>query len=392
MNKKVYSLSIRYLQYIFLASLIGCVDPIEPEFEFKEGTVYVDAFVSTSLGASSVVISEWVLESDELANEFISGANVLFRNADTNLEVMLTEQEGAYLPPEDFAASVGDLWELLITLPSGKQYRSLPEEVTRPVDFSNIRATYNPQLTFRESSNTFIPGHSISIDVNDPTDEENFYYWRFRSYEKIRICETCFNSVLRNGKCEENESYQNPPSTGYEFDYLCETADCWQIRYTENIKIFSDEFTNGTILNALPVADVILYTKTNILVEVQQFSLSAPAYEYYRILKDIVENNGSFNAPPPAALIGNLFNPDDDQEFVLGRFTVASTTMRSIFIERSNIPENPIDPESLAQLECCGLGCIPLPLVPGVGCIAVNFTTCEETRFRTSNMPEGWVE
>ena len=60
----------------------------------------------------------------------------------------------------------------------------------------------------------------------------------------------------------------------------------------ENIKIFSDEFANGLQITGLPVADVLLYTKENIVIELQQFSLTPKAYDYYRILKDIVDNNG----------------------------------------------------------------------------------------------------
>lgn len=176
---------------------------------------------------------------------------------------------------------------------------------------------------------------------------------------------------------------ENPPGSNRKpyYTYNCD-SDCWQIRFNENIKIFTDEFTDGIKINQLPVADVLLYSKKEILVEVQQFSLSASAYEYYKILKDLVDNNGSFNAPPPAALIGNMFNLNDSEEFVLGRFTAASTSTTSIFIDRSTIIEREVGEIIIPQLE--GAPISPLELVSTAPCI--------ESRSRTTIRPEGWID
>ena len=49
------------------------------------------------------------------------------------------------------------------------------------------------------------------------------------------------------------------------------------------------------------------------------------------------ENTSSLNAPLPTALIGNLFNPNNIEEFVLGRFTVASESNSSTFQNRKDL-------------------------------------------------------
>jgi uncharacterized protein DUF4249 len=386
-GKKLYPL--------FIVFFMGCIVPEEPKFEYREGLVYVDALASTSVGTSFVKISESVLRLGALVNDFISGANVSFRNIDSGLIVGLSEQNGVYVPPDDFVVSIGETWELIIDLPNGKQYRARSEKVLKPVVFSNLRATYNPELSFRADLKRFVPGHFVSIDVNDPADEKNYYFWKFQSYEKLSICVTCENQIFRNGECIDVE---NDPNQGMainlgEIDYYCD-GDCWRIRYNENIKIFSDRFTEGGIINNIPVGDVLLYSRENILVEIQQISLTEAEYDYYKVLKDIVDNSSGLNAPPPAALIGNVFNPDDPEEAVLGRFTAASSTTMSLFINRGSVTELPIEPLKVFNSECfifCGIMVCQLVDAEAI-CPYEILTPCSETRYRTSIKPEEWID
>ncbi len=376
------------LLWIFLILSTSCIEPTEPVFKLRDGLLYVDAFVGTAEGVSYATIYKSVEVANTLEFEFINDASVSFHNLDTGEMVSLSESNNNYLPPWDFMASVGDSWELHISLADGTLYRSRAEAIKNPVAIKDMRATYDPELLFRESSGTFLPGHFISVDIEDPGDVNNFYFWKFRSFENLNICGTCTNQIYRDGGCTENEINIG---YGYTVDYLCET-DCWQIRYNENIKLFSDEFNNGNSVNNLPVADVLLYSKEDIVVEVQQFSLSAKAYDYYSILKDIVDNNSSLNAPPPATLIGNMFNPSNSEEQVLGRFTASAVTKRSLFIDRTNIPSGPIEPKDVADLENCFIICGgPCPTGPGPPCPLVTRVVCNESRYRTAIEPEGWI-
>ncbi len=369
----------KVLLVLFSFNLVSCIDPVEPEFEFQENLVFIEGFVATSTGASFVNLNESVLSGSGYLNIFIDGAEVNFINTNTNEIIRLIEEEETYVPPANFIASVGDSWQLEVTLSDGRQYQSLPEIISQPVAISSLSATYNPNLLFKESSNEFVPGHSVSVTFDDPIDKENYYYWRFRSFEKLITCWLCNDGIFRNGACEDHDP---PFGEGHYHTYACET-DCWKIRYNENIKLFTDRFSNGNTINELPIADVLLYSKRDILVEVQQYSLSLSGYNYYKKLKDVVENNSGFNAPPPAALIGNMFNPNDSEEFVLGRFTAASTVTSSIFIDqRTSISER--------QLEARPPVLMPEDFPEFLGQEIVSRAPCIEGRFRTSVHPNGW--
>ena len=374
---------VRSFLFLFFVLILGCIDPATPEYDLIDDLLYVEGFASTEAGNSYVVISQSIIFSSGTGGDvLVDDANVFFVNTVTGEQIILNFENEQYLPPADFAVSVGETWMLEVILSNGKKYISLPETVLEPVPVKSIEASYNPELVFNELNNSYDPGHVISVSLDDPQNVQNHYYWNFRSYEKITKCEYCVDGIFRNGACET--LYR----MGKYFDYLCD-SDCWQIRRAEKIKVYSDGLSDGLSVANIPVADIYLHTKKNILVELQQFSISASAYDYYKVIRDITENNSNLNAPPPAALIGNMYNPEDREEYILGRFTVAALATERIFINRQDIQEAPIIEPHPTVLEDCQI-CLD------VGCdtgeCPVNYVPCEERRDRTAIMPQGWIE
>jgi len=358
-------------------SLITCIDPIRPEYNFFDGLIIIEGQASSTRGTSFITINQTTSEFGIYRNIFQEGATVLLKNVDTGETVVLQELPNTYVPPDDFVVSVGESWELDITLMDGRKYRSLPEKVIEPVPISDISVTYEKELKFRDDSGKFVPGHSIAVSFDDPAVDKNYYFWRFRSFEKLFICEVCTGTIFRDDNCENiRPGFAIAPY----YTYICET-DCWKIRYNESVEIFDDEFTNGNRIENLPVADVLLYTTEDILVSVEQLSLSFDAYQYYRRLKDVVDNNGNFDAPPPAALVGNISNLNNDDEVVLGRFTATSTSSVDVFIDRTDILEDDIDFTPSVSFETTP------PFNP-----SISIAPCVEGRFRTAVRPEGWIE
>ncbi len=364
---------------IFLPiTFLTCTDPVAPEYEFIGGIVHIDGFIGTTEGASYVSITESDV-SYSYRNVFVSDANVFFVNAISGERIALYEDGSKYIP-EDYAfkGGVGEKWYLEVNLPDGKKYLSEIETVIPSVPIKDISAKYDKQLEFSEDHDDYVPGHEVSITFDDPADQTNYYYWRYKTYDKEEICKICYRGKFRDNACVEE------PSVDY-YTYWCE-SDCWRIDYSSNIKIFSDKFSNGTTTTSLPVANLLLTRKTKILVEIQQFSLTPKAYEYYRTIKDLVDNNGGFNAPLPAALIGNMYNPEDPNEYVLGRFTASSATTKYIMIDRTKIAESPIGRKIAPHPEETEATPMGPPEPP------VTSAPCEESRYRTAIEPEGWIE
>lgn len=374
---------------VFGVSLIilflGCTNPTEPEFDIKTGLMSVEGFVSNfekSSYAKIYRLNEFNSGLNNYVNVFESNAEVKFVNTSTNQEVTLVEdaESELYLPPLDFVAEEGDTWQLYVKLENGTEYSSTPEVMSELVPISEANVEYHKELEYVASEDKFVPGHQISVNVNDPSVKGDFYYWSYRTYELNTICAFCeVTEYFRNGKCI---AYIDPETTQIlppYFTYYCE-SDCWQIRYNSRVHILADEFINGTSFE-MPVGKMYLYNKKPILVELQQYSISAAAYKYFSVLKDIVEDNSSLNSPPPAALIGNIFNPNNEDEVVLGRFTVAGASEKRIFVSRDGIKESELEPTIIPLEETA----------PIAESQRVYEAPCyEESRYLTYTEPEGW--
>ena len=363
------NLLYRISLFILSLTVLTCTNPVSPEYQFIEGLIYIEGFVGTTEGSSYVKITESDV-ARYYRNIFVSGANVAFINIASGERVILSEDNSEYIPASNFKGNVGERWYLEVNLPNGNQYLSEIETINPSVPIKELSVRYDNKLEFIEDFDKFVPGHEVSITFDDPENEANYYYWRFKTYDKARYCEICYEGYFRDGNCIPS------PNVDY-FTYLCD-SECWQIDYGRKIYIFSDEFSNGTTTSSLPIADVLLTRRTKILVEIQQFSLTPKAYEYYKTIKDLIDNNGGFNAPLPAALIGNMYNPEDPNEYVLGRFTASSATTKSIMINRTTVEDSPIDSPISAMPEPP-----PSPFLTA---------PCEENRYRTPIQPEGWIE
>ena len=370
--------------FLFTSFLIlcACTDPVDPEFQYQQGLIYIDAFASDAPRASFAEIYESGESFGRQTNTFQSGAEVHFVRTSDGMRVPLAEAEDRYVPPSDFAISLGESWYMEVFLADGRHYVSQPEAAMPAVPLGEVSVQYQPELLFVEDYGRDVPGHRLSVNFQDPPEAENFYFWQFRSYERLVYCRICYNySIYRDGICfTPNPDNPGPPLKEY-YTYGCEEA-CWQIRYNQKVEIFSDEFSDGAQVSALPVADVLLYQKRNILVELQQYTLNREAFRYFKTLKDLVDNNGGLNAPLPAALLGNMSNPEDSGEYVLGRFTVAAQSSRNIYIERIFVDEPQLEEIVIGQFE--EFGETPPP--------QVFSAPCQESPYSTSVEPEGWPE
>ncbi len=362
---------IYILLLCFTSTTFSCVDPVEPQFDFKDGLIFIDAFALSEKGTSFVNIQKSEIDNDRFLLRSISDAIVFFENIETGNRIELSETtSGNYIPPADFLVAEDESWLLSIQLSDGTKIESSVETVRGAIPIDQINASYSPEVEFDQQLDRFIPGHKIFIDWTDPTEEENYYLWLSKSFETLHVCHTCERSRWRDGICDS--SLPAPPY----YSYLCDTT-CWQVRPSTAIQIQDDRVTNGATTTNKEITILPFYRREDILVQIQQVALTKSAFNYFKLIADISNESGGLNAPPPAGLLGNLFDPNDPEASILGQFTAASVATKSLYIDRSGIVESPLNPDPSIRLE----GCDYCP----------NYCPCEESPFRTSTKPEGWL-
>jgi len=358
---------------IIIAALISsCIDKVDAEYNYQDNIIFIDAYALTEAGTSTVTISRsnWSDLYKFYTVKFIPNAKVQLKNIDTELTIdFIADSTGVYVCPSDFAVEEGEVWKLFIELDDGRKFESKPEKVKAAIPIDEIRYEYSTEMFYYAARDKFVPGHRINIDWQDPEGDKNYYLWKYKTFEPLYVCKTCEKGILRNDACEAinfGPQYYN---------YLCDPV-CWQIKYAKEPIIFEDRLSDGAAIKNKEIVILPFYRRPDILIEVQQLSLNESAYNYFKIISDQVSASGGLNAPPAAPLFGNLFNPDDPTEIVLGQFTAAGVSSKFVFIDRSTILENPFRPDDPIILETC------------IGC--PQSYPCKESLTKTSIEPEGW--
>lgn len=370
---KVKSGSLIALLMAFSTMINSCVEAVPPAFDFQDDLIIIDALASTVPGTSYATVQQTSYEFGLYRSKAISGCVIKLINADTQEEEVLFESDESYIVNSNFKVAPLSRWFIEIRLPSGETYRSSVEVTPEPVPINAIQERFNLEMIYDEGSESYTSGHEIRIDFDDPADQRNYFFYQYRAYEQEVYCKLCEYGVYRDGECLSQ--INNPALTKEYYTYLCDVP-CYKISYNSDINIFSDEFTNGKAISNLLVAKVPYTSKQDILVEVLQLNVSQNAYKHFRTLKDLVDNNSGFNAPLPAALIGNFNNLSNPDRIALGRFTAAAATNQSIFIRRSLRSEPLSGDFKLPQPEILG-DPVPQPLTYVAPCIEGLYRTSD---------------
>ena len=147
---------------------------------------------------------------------------------------------------------------------------------------------------------------------------------------------------------------------GYYLRWMVDEAYFWDLTFFPNpfntpppnciVFDFPDPeritFVNGNLLNRpggksnLVVAQRLVDQSflSRHYFNVQQLSITQESYEYWRKVREVVNNTGSVFDSPPAAVRGNVFNVEDSEEVVLGYFEVAKSKVKRIYTTRADIP------------------------------------------------------
>jgi len=321
---------------IFLSFLMwSCVEVYDVRYRFNATVVTVDGFVINERGLR---VSLKVARSSgtDYFSQPLRDCQVEIRRGD-GLVVKLSEFEGGvYVAPATFEGVVGQTYQLHFQTPDGKVYESETERLAASPEIAKIYHQYNRNgILDRTGKQVLYSSLDVFVDFKDPADEKNFYLWRWVDFEEQGLCATC-----EGGRLDSKTKICIPErNSRIIYDYRCENP-CWEIYYSSDINVFSDVFSNGRQVQARKVAQIPFYVlgggfaNRAALVEIQQFAISANAYEYYKLLRDQAQNTGSLTDTPPAAIIGNVRNINDPNEEVAGYFGTAGVSKARHFMDK----------------------------------------------------------
>jgi hypothetical protein len=371
MAKLIYSF------LIFCLVFFSCTEPYDIPFNSNLSILSIDASINDNGGPQIIVLKKTQ----------ITNSNFPFFVPETKATVVLLENSqniisgreissGQYQLPIGFKPKLGFKYKLQIKLSNGEEYISTEETIKSTPEISKTQFVFTNDV-YGDASN--IPGHIVFLDTKDNPEKGDNLMWRWRLFEKQRICVTCdfayySTSPAPLGRCISSRALLESQTS---YDYECR-SDCYEIFYNSTINVFNDRLVaNGEIKNRL-VARIPFYQPTGCLLEISQENVSEGAFQFNKAIIDQNQSSGTLADSPPTPLIGNIFNVKNKNEQVGGYFTVSNLKIAKLFIPRT---ENAISLGLLGR---------PINLEPVSPPASPPLAPCILSKTRTPLKPEGW--
>ncbi|NVK49045.1 MAG: DUF4249 domain-containing protein [Cyclobacteriaceae bacterium] len=245
----------------------------------------------------------------------VTTAQVFVVNTENQRHQLNQIEPGKYMLPRDVKIREDVSYFVEIQI-DGRVYRSEPEQMPQAVGEDQLSYTFS-RGNFKGAPETaFI---SIISDVQLPVTEmpyflrwdvDEAYYWNLTFFPN---------------------PFNKAPPDCYVFDF----PD------PERITLFNGENApssgkGGSQIVAERIVDESFLSRHYF--NVRQVSTSRESHDYWRRIRELVNNSGSVFDTPPAPVRGNLYNISDPDEIVLGYFEVVRVSQRRIYTTRADVP------------------------------------------------------
>ncbi|WP_353135508.1 DUF4249 domain-containing protein [Pseudopedobacter sp.] len=304
----------RYTPFIYILICYGCKDPFTPEVSAHyRNLLVVEGFIHIG-GETTIRISrtgdlqDWQsIKPENNATVFIEGDGGTSLSATTN-------GEGRCILPTQ-SLGMKEKYRLRIVT-NGKTYQTdyLEGKETPEIDSVNFRIEDK--------------GFQIYVNTHDERNSTRYYSWDYQETWEIR---SAFTSAY---EYKSGEVVSRDPAVNIEY--------CWVDGLSSRILLGSTERLSEDRVTLAP----LLHVKGNSVkvahlysILVKQYGLTREAYQYLENMKKNTEQIGSIFDSQPSELKGNLYNPSDPQEQVLGWVSAGTVSQKRLFISYRDKPE-----------------------------------------------------
>ncbi len=312
--------SLWYLA-IFITMLPSCVQPFDVEVEGSSKVLVADGLITNQKDVYKVRLSYASPTLNSYEDTEISGAQVSISNNQDQTWALWESEAGVYQTDScEWQGKVGSTYQLHIITPDGKRYASYPETMPEVPAIDSFYYEIESRTSLNAINSEIITwGLQTYLNTGSGTNRNGFYRWDWReTYE--------FTAPLAApGQIDIPTCYESGGIVG-------------SINIASTRELGSD-IINRQPINFIPKRGVKLSSRYSLLIK--QLSLTQQAYDYWENVKEQLEDAGSIFSPPPAQIIGNIYNVDDDTELVMGYFQVSAVTEKRVFIRRGEVPADP---------------------------------------------------
>jgi hypothetical protein len=297
-------------------AVAACTEPYTPELKELDRLVVVDGTLSDEPGPSLVRLS---FSGD--VYDPISLAEVFIVEQGGGRYALLEGTNGEYRTDSaTFQAQIGQSYQLAIELEDGRRYESpFKTLLTNPgIDTIETEA----QLRYFDAVQRDIPGYAFLISTNPAEGQNNFYVWEMEATYQY-TADFLPYYILSDSL--------TPVSEANQYDYYT----CWRDHDIAQKAAGSTQgFDQNKIVKKplffLPGNDRKLSRRYSLLV--RQYAVDEQTYEFWDGVEGQSGTTTSLFNNQPYLIKGNMVNPQDSSEIVLGNFTVGSVKSLRVYV------------------------------------------------------------
>jgi len=319
--------------FFLLGLFPACIERYYPEGEeFRQGTLVVIAHLDDSEEEQSVYISRST--TLEFPNrEPLSGCIVEIEDIEGNSWELPENEPGAYrdLMPDLFLRN-GEQYRLLLLTPDGNSYESEFEELHPAPAIDSLY--WEREDIPMEEAGMVTEGIRFFLDFQIIKDDSPYLRWQLvETYE------------MHNPDYQSTEMYD----TDRRFKPIPPELDnpvCWINQEVPDIYTMDLGRVDGEIYRAMPlnfVSNTTQRLQYRYSILLRQFAVSQSAFWYWDGLKNNLQSNGGLFDSQPSLNPGNICNTNDEEEIIIGYFSVSGVSEKRIFV--SEVAGLPIIPD-----------------------------------------------
>jgi hypothetical protein len=330
---------------IFLWSIIilpfmntSCVEKYDKDPTLTAEILLVEGLITNQLEADTVEVSYSLGKGISIEIVPVKNCKLSIISDDGRSYNLDEDLAGKYYTPPNMIKQIGKSYKLKIVIPNGDTYESNFEKMSPPPT-TKVSDTFDEKAILNPTQNLYKPGNKVYVEFQDSPDEVNQYLFKYKYYEQITFCKTCYGKILSDDKisCVELVPNRYIPN----FDYEC-NGNCYDILYNNSFNIYSDAYSNGKAIKGLFIGTIPYVNFTGALIEIKQYSISTEVYRFYNLLSLQGQKTGSLTDTPPFPIVGNIRDINNPQKAIAGYFGAAGVNSTRYFVDRKNntgIPE-----------------------------------------------------
>ncbi len=308
---KTKALLFTCLALLMLHAFESCVSPLEIDSRERRSVV-ISGVLTNSRPEREILIYRSVTQPDSVEVEFsgvrdrrepIEATGVVYRNGEIWTDLIPIEP-GRHLLPDGFELEPGNEYYVEFATASGEVYRSAPSQVPEPLetDSMSFRLDIRPDGFNSRGQPIEVRLIDVFAHINLPEPEAPTRYYRWQVDQVWAFLETPKPSAQRGGEpdviqtCYLRRSVEENPST----------------------LLSSEDLPQGPLAVGVHTQEIDESFLRRHYVNAYLHAISEDAFRYYSQAERLQATDGQLYDEVPAALVGNVFNPNDSNELVLG--------------------------------------------------------------------------